>query len=232
MGIKCFLLTLGQSTVEPLLLPTLNYTPEDTSYWSTIDARWSQAKRHALGFSDLAYYFMMLPLVFGHAIKDTKRMGSINSLRRFWGMAAGGTSLVVKLLNVHVIIGVLTTYGFLTFTLRLLMFLFFRDDRHVQFLVDRTHFNAGAFTVSTLTCLVIVTLLFLGIYDLMKGRIEGKPFRHWTVHWLYTAFSFTIFGPLYFLALGAAVWKAAFSLLTRRTFEYEVAAKPTAAQRM
>merc|ERR1719217_1597714 len=53
MGIKCFLLTLGECRVEPVMLPTINYTPEDTTWWSTLLARWTQAKRHALGFSDL-----------------------------------------------------------------------------------------------------------------------------------------------------------------------------------
>merc|ERR1711874_33377 len=66
MGIKCFLMTLGQSRIQPIFLPTINYMPEDKTWLSTLHARWSQAKRHALGFSDMSYYFMMLPLLFCH----------------------------------------------------------------------------------------------------------------------------------------------------------------------
>merc|ERR1712232_1409366 len=53
MGIKCYLLTLGNSRVVPILLPVCNTTPEDSTWTGTIYARWAQAKRHALGFSDI-----------------------------------------------------------------------------------------------------------------------------------------------------------------------------------
>merc|ERR1719487_2234128 len=66
MGIKCFLLTVGHATVKPIWLPLVNYTPEDDTWWTTILARWAQAKRHALGFSDLSYFFMMIPLIFAY----------------------------------------------------------------------------------------------------------------------------------------------------------------------
>jgi len=35
-----------------------------------------------------------------------------------------------------------------------------------------------------------------------------------------------MFAPLYFLFLGIAIWKAAIEVLTRSSFEYEVAPKP------
>ena len=54
MFLKCFLGTGGRARVSPIMLPVINYTPEDDTWWSTIWARWTQAKRHALGIAELA----------------------------------------------------------------------------------------------------------------------------------------------------------------------------------
>jgi hypothetical protein len=42
MFLKCFLNTGGKVTVVPILLPIVNYTPEDDTWWGTIWARWVQ----------------------------------------------------------------------------------------------------------------------------------------------------------------------------------------------
>lgn len=39
----------------PIFLPLLNYTPEEDTYVATMVSRWTQAKRHALGVSELVY---------------------------------------------------------------------------------------------------------------------------------------------------------------------------------
>ena len=64
-------MTLGKTSVEPVMTPVINYVPEkmdeetkETEWWGTCMARWVQLQRHALGFADFSYYFMMLPLVF------------------------------------------------------------------------------------------------------------------------------------------------------------------------
>merc|ERR1719382_1572160 len=111
MGIKCFFLTWGVVIIEPVHLPTVNYTPEDSTWLATVHARWVQAKRHALGFSDMTYYFMMLPLLFGHA---ASKGSNLQSLQQFWRMATYGITVLIKLVNVHVVIGLLTTYGLVT----------------------------------------------------------------------------------------------------------------------
>uniref|UniRef100_A0A7S1M5N3 Glycosyltransferase 2-like domain-containing protein n=1 Tax=Alexandrium catenella TaxID=2925 RepID=A0A7S1M5N3_ALECA len=235
MGIKCFLLTMGRSRVEPLLLPCANYTPEDVTWWKTILARWAQAKRHALGFSDMAYYFMMLPLVFGHALSkeaNSKNAGRIHAMRQVWYMIFSGLTLVVRLCNVHVIIGVLMTYGALGLALKFAMVLLFADERHVDFLFDKMHFNVAILTFSSLSCMVVTTALFNAIYVLLKPRMEGEGFKWLTLHWFYSLVAFAVFGPIYFLGLGIAVWKAAVSMLVKTSFEYEVAAKPTSEKRM
>lgn len=226
MGIKCFLLTLGATTVEPILLPTVNYTPEADTWFSTVWARCIQAKRHALGFSDLSYYFMTLPLIFSYAV--TQRSG-IESLRAFWCMATYGVTLLIRLINIHVVIGVLSTYGLCTSLLKMLMIVFFSEDRNVNFLFTRTSFCPNALMVSSFTCTTLVSALFIVVYHLTKGRVEGQPDDVWKTpifHWLRNFLSIIICGPFYFLGLGLCIWQAALSVAFSRNFEYEVAPKP------
>mmetsp|Transcript_49121 Transcript_49121/g.126688 ORF Transcript_49121/g.126688 Transcript_49121/m.126688 type:complete len:807 (-) Transcript_49121:101-2521(-) len=230
MGIKCFLMTLGECGVEPLLLPTANYTPEDSTYLKTVNARWAQAKRHALGFSDMAYFFQMIPLIFCHAVNDASF--DRNSLHKFWSMIVYGLAMIIKLTNVHVIIGVISTYGAICLGLKFLMEVLMSPERHVDVLMDETHFCANLLWASSIGCSLIITLMFQGTYELMKPRMEGIAFDWRIVHWAKTVTAFAVFGPVYFIALGLAIWKAAVTMMFQTTFEYEVAAKPTAANRM
>lgn len=48
MFLKCFLNTGGQVTVVPILLPVVNYTPEDETWWGTVWARWTQVEKKCL----------------------------------------------------------------------------------------------------------------------------------------------------------------------------------------
>lgn len=55
MFAKCSLKTGGRVRCRPIFLPLLNYTPEEETYCGTLISRWSQARRHALGVSELIY---------------------------------------------------------------------------------------------------------------------------------------------------------------------------------
>jgi len=225
MGIKCFLLTLGRALVEPILLPTVNYTPEENTWVGTIWARWAQAKRHALGFSDMTYYFMMLPLIFGYTVTNKS---SVYSMQAFWSMITYGTTLVIRLVNIHVFIGIMYTYGVVTTVLKFLMQVLLSDDRHIFFFFTRTNLCPQLLMASSLVCTVFVAVLFIAVYGIMVDRIENKPFTHSTpLHWMRNALAILCFGPFYFLGLGFCIWRAALSVIFSRSFEYEVAPKPT-----
>jgi len=232
MGIKCYLLTLGHATIQPIMLPILNFTPEDTSWWGTLIARWSQAKRHALGFSDLAYYFMMLPLIFAYASSKSSE-SRMEYLWAFGSMALHGLRLVNRIISCHVIVGVITPYGILQFIFRIGMHCFMSPERHAEDLWYRTSFWFSCILIGTVSAMFLVTSLFNVTYHLSKGRIEEEQpgpsviFRHNLIHWAYTAFCFLVFGPLYFCGLSYAVCRAALMLLVSPTFEYEVAKKIT-----
>eukprot|EP00929_Paragymnodinium_shiwhaense_P124435 TRINITY_DN9991_c0_g1_i1.p1 TRINITY_DN9991_c0_g1~~TRINITY_DN9991_c0_g1_i1.p1 ORF type:complete len:919 (+),score=185.41 TRINITY_DN9991_c0_g1_i1:146-2902(+) len=227
MGIKCFLSTYGGSCVKPLWLPIINYTPEDSCWTSTLQARWTQAKRHALGFSDLAYVFMTLPLLAGRKADSAGAAGGC-----FWRVLLASVSPVLRLVNCHVILGVLTTYTAFMNLLQLLLKAAVSEDRRMPLLFDCVSDWLTPLFVSTLLCKIILTTLFVAAYGLVQNRLEGEPFRYQLVHWLYAGISLVVFMPLYFLMLGVAAWKAAISIMSQRSFEYEVALKPTQANHL
>lgn len=233
MGIKCFLMTLGQTTVEPILLPTLNYTPEDPTWSGTVVARWTQAKRHALGFADAAYYFMTLPLIFTHCIQLSSKDGHVASMQACWNMTISGCTILIRLINVHVVIGVMVTYGMLSLALKVVMLMLLNEDRHIIFVFDRTNFfPCLIYSMSTLS-MFCICILFICLYHTVKHRIETPKdgphlvFRWNILHFCYTAASLSCFATLFFFMLGAAFWKAAWNVLTTKTQVYETAAKPS-----
>jgi cellulose synthase/poly-beta-1,6-N-acetylglucosamine synthase-like glycosyltransferase len=230
MGIKCYLLTLGYSRVVPILLPICNTTPEDTTWQGTIHARWSQAKRHALGFSDISYYFMMLPLMYAHvSAKSSESRGRY--IRAFWGVAIIGLRIVIRIIGVHVVIGVITTYGVLEFLSMAFMQFVLHEERHAEFLWSKTTYWFRLMAVATVFFMLCVATLFNIVYHKLKGRIEEERgtksmvFSSKLAHWVYAGGCFLAFGPFYFAALAYAVWRAAIMVLSTSALDYEVAKK-------
>mmetsp|Transcript_7971 Transcript_7971/g.18473 ORF Transcript_7971/g.18473 Transcript_7971/m.18473 type:complete len:815 (-) Transcript_7971:105-2549(-) len=228
MGIKCFLMTLGETSVEPVMSPVVNYVPEaeDNDWWGNCMARWVQLKRHALGFSDFSYYFMMLPLVFSYS--STRSSFDSAGLQGFWRMLSYGTSLLIRLVNVHVLIGVLSTYGAMEFGLKILIKLFFRRDRGP----DLLFLHVGEFPTMLMCVTVVFTILVSCVFFqtyltlLKQKRLDDEPpFSH-GVHWMKNLVGLAIGSPFYFVMLGYAIWRAAIMVLTQRSFEYHVAPKP------
>jgi len=232
MGLKCFLSTFGQTKVESIPLPTMNYTPEEDTWTGTVIARWTQAKRHALGLSDLAYYLMNLPIFLSMAYHQAS--GSpLAKFARTVMMMLKSTQLVLKLVNTHVVLGLLTTYYVIGLTLQILMKLYLtRTDRNVDALLGRTQF----FQLSCFGCTVLFFLcsmfLFLKVYGLVKARVEPPASRNWlyrysVLHGAYLVFCFVVMSVVYFTALGICVMRAAASTMISTTFIYEVASKPS-----
>jgi hypothetical protein len=238
MGIKCFLLTFGKAVVKPIMLPTINYTPEEDSYSGTITARWTQAKRHALGFSDMSYFFMIMPLIFGHAVLEATRKGKNHLYRDLLSLVCSGVGIVVKIVNVHVLLGVFSTYGFFSFVLSILMEVYFQPDRLVENLLGQSRYVPNVLFTGTSVCTFVMTVLWMVLYNHVKKDIEPPTddqrwwFSNRVVHWLYVVISFQVYGLVYFTCLALATWKAAWGCLTLSSFEYEVASKPTKASRL
>jgi len=230
MGIKCFLMTLGKTTVEPVMTPMMNYVPEEEGdWWGTCMARWVQLKRHALGFSDFSYYFMMLPLVFSYSSSSVSR--NTEGLQGFWRMLSYGTTLLIRLVNVHVLIGVLSTYGAMEAMLKLIIRLCFRGDRLPDFLFLQVGVFPKYLMIVTIIFTILVSIVFFVTYEvLLKKRVEGDAHYNLFSHWLKNLIGLAIGSPVYFVMLGYAIWRAALMVLTQRSFEYHVAPKPKQAE--
>mmetsp|Transcript_79644 Transcript_79644/g.145718 ORF Transcript_79644/g.145718 Transcript_79644/m.145718 type:complete len:764 (+) Transcript_79644:113-2404(+) len=234
MGIKCFLLTLGRSQVKPIFLPTLNYAPEKDTWYETLNARWEQAKRHALGFSDMSYFLMMLPLIFLQVINSSKSPGP--ALQGFWKLVLVGVSQVAKLLNSHALLGIMTLYVLLDVLLKHVMMWVMEDFRGVNEFFDCTIYGAKMFAFASSLMTLIITVNFQGMYRGLVHRLD-KPSRSWAwlynyrlTHWLCTVGCFAFCGLLVFPSMAFAVWFAAIKcafMWRSGGFEYVVAAKPT-----
>lgn len=236
MGIKCYLLTLGKVCIESIPVPTLNYTPETDGqgFWEACMARWVQAKRHALGFSDFSYFFLTIPLIFCQVVSSMNKKGStINKLSEFWYMMFRGISVLVRLINVHCFLGTLFTYTVFQFVLRVLMHILMGEKRQINMLLERTMgwqiFVVGLSSI----CIMAITGVFQYVYFLTKNSMEPPAenkawlYRNRFAHWLYTCLGFLFLGIIYFFALGVATWRAAIYVILNQSLEYEVAAKPT-----
>mmetsp|Transcript_46783 Transcript_46783/g.74633 ORF Transcript_46783/g.74633 Transcript_46783/m.74633 type:complete len:706 (+) Transcript_46783:80-2197(+) len=228
MGIKCFLMTLGRCQVQPVLLPTINYTPEAETWLGTVQARFTQAQRHALGFSDLVYYFMMLPLILTH-LHTLKRPGA--GLEAFWKLFFSGIPHLIKFVNVHVVVGIMSLYALLDTVLKKIMLVILGHS--ISELFDRTFFANTTFAVASIFLTVVLTIVFQVLYMIVCGRLE-KPAAHWKfvfdntlVHCAMALLCFVLCSPVFCIALGYSVWMAAIQLLRTRTFTYEIASKPT-----
>eukprot|EP00437_Effrenium_voratum_P035471 CAMPEP_0181474400 /NCGR_PEP_ID=MMETSP1110-20121109/40635_1 /TAXON_ID=174948 /ORGANISM="Symbiodinium sp., Strain CCMP421" /LENGTH=289 /DNA_ID=CAMNT_0023599577 /DNA_START=622 /DNA_END=1488 /DNA_ORIENTATION=- len=60
MYIKCSMRTGGRAILRSVYLPVNNYSVGADTYWDSLKERWYQAKRHAWGLSEIAYYLNLL----------------------------------------------------------------------------------------------------------------------------------------------------------------------------
>jgi len=230
MGIKCFLLTFGRSRVQPILLPTVNYTPEAETWLGTLGARWSQAKRHALGFSDMSYYFMLMPLIFARL--SSKRFEESADLGDFWRVFFHGLVYIVRFVNTHVVIGIMTMYTMASWVLQRVML---QDIRHVGQLFDWSTLACKMFFGASALSMVVTTFTFqVAYYTVLQGRLEPVAgtasrwlFGQKPLHWAYCLVACSAFAPCYCTGLAFAALLAALRVFLFASFEYEVASKPT-----
>mmetsp|Transcript_82811 Transcript_82811/g.146321 ORF Transcript_82811/g.146321 Transcript_82811/m.146321 type:complete len:776 (+) Transcript_82811:81-2408(+) len=222
MGIKCLLYTMGQCSVQPLLLPTCNYTPEDSTWFGTVRARWTQMKRHALGFSDFTYYFMVVPLLFCRLLNDPRR----SSRSDFWNVLLYGTAAMFKLVNVHVLLGIGTAYGTLRAMLKLVMIGYMPESRHIELLIMVANEFGSRLWISGILCVVLMTAIFTAVYGVLKRNIDGPKETAFFSHWMKSILIMFFAGPFFFYSIGVCTWMAAVNILTSRSFKYDVALKP------
>jgi len=219
MALKCFFSTGGRLKISPIFFPILNYAPEGETFAQTIQARWTQAKRHALGFSEIVYMHDHIPRV----LKQIE--GRRNKIVFLWRMFF----LWFKLLMIHVFMA---------------EFMFFAPLNGFLIAYFANHQIAAALSINSWTFLVncvfqgVGILAFLGVflvsvlmYETVKTRIEGSQtatiwWRSRFLHFLLICPQTVVFFPMVFIFGGLAEWIAAVKTARTHVFDYAVALKP------
>jgi len=228
MNIKCFLATGGRARVVPIFLGVINYAPEDEGWWGTIQARWTQAKRHALGFSEIVFMQDHLPRVL-RTLPRSEQFRFLSSYFFTW----------IKLLMIHVVLAVLFFIG--PFNGYLINY-FAKNS-----IADQLDINSWTFLVN---CILQAMALvgFVGvfidsvlIYEKISDRIIGATvqkdgeqipnpqlsivWRSRVAHVLTTVPLFILLCPVIFAGAMVSEWIAAYKSSKTHKFKYEVALK-------
>mmetsp|Transcript_642 Transcript_642/g.1529 ORF Transcript_642/g.1529 Transcript_642/m.1529 type:complete len:934 (+) Transcript_642:31-2832(+) len=220
MALKCFLATGGRLKVTPIFLPILNYTPEGDSFFKTLMARWLQAKRHALGFSELVYFNEHFPRI----------LMSIPEPRARIVFAWRALFLWVKLLMIHIFMAVFPVIA----PMNGILIAFFNHHKVTQAL----NINSWTFLINCvsqaigLISFVCIFLVSVVLYEAVKPRIDGATdnnvsvfWRSQTMHFITVVPQSLIYLPFFFICAGCAEWIAAVKTAFTTKFEYITAAE-------
>merc|ERR1719401_524957 len=124
---------------------------------------------------------MMLPLVFSQCITNPfapnlrfeLKENKDNRLADFWSALVKGFALCMRLVTVHVMIGVLSTYCVLTAGLKMVMRDWMRPDRQIFLLFTCIEPVTKVLCVASLVGLCFSAIAFLWAYTQVKHRVEG-----------------------------------------------------------
>mmetsp|Transcript_34374 Transcript_34374/g.95025 ORF Transcript_34374/g.95025 Transcript_34374/m.95025 type:complete len:918 (-) Transcript_34374:183-2936(-) len=223
MGIKCFLATAGRLRIQPIFLGVMNYAPEGESYEETIRARWTQAKRHALGFSEIVFFQDHFPRVLFSIQGGWQR--AVFVWRSFF--------LWSRCLLIHLTMATMLAIGPFTALIiaHFLKHQILEDVNSWTFLTYCIFQSTGGISVM----LFMFTNVLL--YELTRSRIDagGEPWlsalvaNRW-MHFLWVTTTSMAFMPFFFFAGGMAEWIAAVKTARTHKFKYEVALKPSLSQ--
>ncbi|CAE7334978.1 GIP [Symbiodinium sp. CCMP2592] len=213
------LLTFGQCTVKKHPLPICNYTPEDVTYFGTIRARWVQMRRHAMGFGDLSYIFMILPLL----QVATRSPGS--SSRAFGSTVGKAFPLLLRITSVHVTLGLLTVFGVLLAVLSMLELADVIEAGRIDRIITLGREFQALLLVGIVGCGAVSACHFARAYQFVMRKLERQRTDAF-VDWCRFCFYLIWAGPFFFLASGLCSCLAAIQMLRGPSMDYVVAPKP------
>ena len=230
MFLKCFLNTGGQVSVVPILLPVINYTPEDETWMGTIWARWTQGKRHALGICEMSYYLQNLP----HAVQSVE--GGCEDVAYLF---ARGIPIIYKMFAIHIVMA--TYWIFSTCQGPLIWWVWSHPEEDSlgswrEFWVYLSIYSSIIAFCFFLMLNVMSITLYNGIRDRIVPVPEGSGwdwvYRNPVPHYFFMMFATMFFAPGMNVAGGLAEWLAAIKTAKSHKFEYDVASKPQAAKNL
>jgi len=224
MCCKCFCATFGELIVSPIFLPVLNYAPEGDSWCETMWARYTQAKRHALGVSEIVYFSSVLPcLVF-----DSKPVG----MRRRMRLLMLGSFIWFRMVMVHGIMATILILG----PLNALVMSYFYKMHKLADLNSWTCLANVVFQVTASLSFAIFLWTAVRLYFGVAHRIvnlRDKQKQAWferpCLHFVWILVTSCLAVPVFFIMGGVSEWMAAWKTARTHRFDYEVALKPQAA---
>jgi len=221
MGIKCFLTTFGRLRIQPIFLPVMNYAPEGESQWETVVARWTQAKRHALGFSEIVFFLDHFPRVYSQIEGRWKR--AVYAWRGFW--------IWSKCILIHLTMATMPAIG----PISTYLMAYFVAHQAFADLNSWTFLTFIIFQTIGLVSVVIFMYTNVTLYELEKKRIDGSEeapliFQSRILHFVVVATASFILMPFFFMCGALAEWIAAVKTARTHKFHYEVAMKPNLSQ--
>jgi len=221
MALKCFFATAGRLRISPIFLPVMNYAPVGETYWKTIQERFVQAKRHALGFSELIY-------LLNHFWRVWKAIDTPwgKSLYKWRAMFLG-----LKLLMIHLVMAVF----FINSPLNGWLISYFANNQDIQaadanswtFLINCIF---QALALVSFLCIMMMSAL---LYENVKHRVVSVQDTTLSLRWRYesvnaviTLVQSAVLLMPFFAAASVAEWIAAWKCMKGHTFHYVVAARP------
>eukprot|EP00931_Biecheleriopsis_adriatica_P089506 TRINITY_DN63620_c0_g1_i1.p1 TRINITY_DN63620_c0_g1~~TRINITY_DN63620_c0_g1_i1.p1 ORF type:complete len:657 (-),score=90.91 TRINITY_DN63620_c0_g1_i1:40-2010(-) len=238
MFAKCSLMTEGRVRCSPIFLPILNYTPEEDTYWATLGSRWTQAKRHALGVSELVYvissgYLAVLELPsFGRAAafvwRLTPLLGKFTQTHFVNGTAAIWNLLAQLVIHFYMFgswcnirdpsnMGYCPLDGSLGMTENQLLrnsLMVFLQQRATAVMASASILSGGLGAI---------------YFHMVKDRIEGDIDEHWHIRilplmWLVIELEVSLCGLVQSFIYGAIpLWIACLRVITSVRFTHVVA---------
>merc|ERR1712048_112835 len=212
--------TGGRLKVTPIFLPILNYTPSADTFVATLQARWTQAKRHALGFSELTFFNEHFPRIV--AAIDTRWEKLVFAWRALF--------LWVKLLMIHVFMAVFPVIS----PLNAALLAFFNANQITQ----AVNINSWTFLVNCVfqgVSIISFTMVFVVsvlLYESVKDRIDHATDPTISIFWRSTRLHFIsvipqslLYLPMFFIIASAAEWIAAFKTAKTHKFKYVTASE-------
>jgi len=240
MFAKCSLKTMGRAKCVPIFLPVLNYTPEEDTYCSTLWSRWTQAKRHALGVSEVVYVLSFSFL----AVLELRSCRQ--ALVFLWRLLP----LLAKFSQTHFVNGVAAVWNIMAQIV--IHFYMFGSWCDLQLFAVPQMCPLGAWSTADLTqeqvlrnsllvflqqrgtaLMAFVSILSGGLgaiyFHMVKDRVEGNVDEHWKMRnlplmWLIIELEVSLCGLVQSFIFGALpLWIACIRIMCSVRFSHVAA---------
>jgi len=220
MCLKCFFSTIGSLNIQPIFLPILNYTPEGETWFDSLRERFTQAKRHALGVSEVVYAASIAPYVIATKSFPLSR----RLLLSFKGVFLWGTMTMT-----HVVMATIPVVS----AINAYMCLYFYRSGLMDYVNSWTFLANCVFQFFGSSGLFLMVYTNVRLYYVVHPRIVAASTTAmknvWDrpiVHFFRVFVESVVWAPFFFMMGASAEWIAAAKTSKTHRFEYDVASKP------